>query len=316
MPVRLSLHLPEGPVRTVRLEAGRRYGLGRDEACDVVVEDARVSRRHAELLVREDGGVLTDLGSKNGLEVDGRRLAPQESVELAAPCWFTLGGLPVRFEVVSPEAERRAVEASVERWRTTLAHHGRLDPADGLPVLLERMLGSVLELSAAERGFVLLERADGELEVAAALGLEPERLGEEGFAGSVGAVRRVLATARPVVVSDALAEPDLAGRTSVATGGIRAMVCLPLLVLEHLLGVVYADSRRPGSRFTELDVEILEALASHAALALEVARLHNAIDGAREHLVGSREPSFAELTGTVAWSEVEAAHGEPSGAVW
>jgi hypothetical protein len=65
----------------------------------------------------------------------------------------------------------------------------------------------------------------------------------------------------------------LRGRDSIARGGIRALVCVPVAALGLPLGAIYADSRTPGSAFTELDVEILEALAAQAALAIAAVRL-------------------------------------------
>jgi len=48
--------------------------IGRGEDCDLSVEDPLVSRRHARLLVNEDGITLEDLGSRNGVFLNGRRV--------------------------------------------------------------------------------------------------------------------------------------------------------------------------------------------------------------------------------------------------
>ena len=57
---------------------GRPTVLGRSRACDVVLADDSVSRRHA-MLVREGGRVvLTDLGSTNGTLVNGRWVTQAE----------------------------------------------------------------------------------------------------------------------------------------------------------------------------------------------------------------------------------------------
>ncbi len=48
--------------------------IGRDVACDIVVNDAEISRRHAKLTMQGNGYVLEDLGSTNGTFVDGQRL--------------------------------------------------------------------------------------------------------------------------------------------------------------------------------------------------------------------------------------------------
>ncbi len=48
--------------------------LGRSKECDITIDDANISRRHAEIR-REDGAYwLVDLGSTNGIEVNGRRV--------------------------------------------------------------------------------------------------------------------------------------------------------------------------------------------------------------------------------------------------
>jgi pSer/pThr/pTyr-binding forkhead associated (FHA) protein len=60
----------DGQRRTVRLRGGA-YVLGRHEACDIVLEDREVSRRHARLLVDGDDVVVEDLGSGNGTLLGG-----------------------------------------------------------------------------------------------------------------------------------------------------------------------------------------------------------------------------------------------------
>src|SRR3954467_2402176 len=74
-------HPPRGPARllvdgrTELLGSGGAV-LGRSREADVIVEDPNVSRRHAE--VRPSGGswIVRDLGSTNGVKVNGRRLDP------------------------------------------------------------------------------------------------------------------------------------------------------------------------------------------------------------------------------------------------
>jgi len=57
--------------------SGNRVVLGRSREADIVLQDPNVSRRHAELR-REDGGwQIVDLGSTNGIKVNGRRVDNQ-----------------------------------------------------------------------------------------------------------------------------------------------------------------------------------------------------------------------------------------------
>jgi hypothetical protein len=55
--------------------------IGRSRDCEIVVDDANVSRRHAELRPRGGAWVLTDLGSTNGTRLDGRRIERPEPLE-------------------------------------------------------------------------------------------------------------------------------------------------------------------------------------------------------------------------------------------
>src|SRR5262249_36169471 len=87
------------------------------------------------------------------------------------------------------------------------------------------------------------------------------------------------AAGRPVASADAAADADLCGQPSVVLGGIRALLCVPIRALERTIGAVYADSREPGAAFTELDLEILAALAGQAGLAIALASLRAQLAG-------------------------------------
>jgi hypothetical protein len=55
--------------------------LGRSRECDIVVEDANVSRRHAEVRPRGSAWVLSDLGSTNGTRLNGRTIHTPEVLQ-------------------------------------------------------------------------------------------------------------------------------------------------------------------------------------------------------------------------------------------
>ena len=73
--------------------------LGRSREADVVVDDPNVSRRHAE--VRPSGGswIVRDLGSTNGVKVNGRRVDPTRPQSLKPGDTIELGTARVTFEL-------------------------------------------------------------------------------------------------------------------------------------------------------------------------------------------------------------------------
>lgn len=303
MPARLTLHPELRPTLRWAVFEDRSYVVGREPTCDLVVEDDRVSRRHARLACDERGWRLTDLASKNGVSVAG--FATPEG-RLEPGCWLSLGGVLGRFEALDEAAARADSARREQRWQVSAEHQNRLGALHDLPSLLGQVLASVLELSGGERGFVLLGGPGG-FEVAAAAGLGLEELRRPEFAGSVGAVERALRERRSVAIADVASDLSLAARPSVLGGGIRALACVPLVALGRSLGALYTDSRTAGSSFEALDLELLEAFAGHAALALAAARLDAEIGRIAAELPRLAEPPRSPAAGP-AWQEVVAAH--------
>jgi pSer/pThr/pTyr-binding forkhead associated (FHA) protein len=71
--------------------------LGRSRDCDIVLEDPNVSRKHAEIRPAGDGWAVHDLGSTNGVSVNGRRV--RDSQPLSAGDRVELGTAQLRFEL-------------------------------------------------------------------------------------------------------------------------------------------------------------------------------------------------------------------------
>jgi FHA domain-containing protein len=76
--------------------SGDRVMVGRSRECDVVVSDPNVSRRHIELRRGERGWAAVDLGSTNGMKVNGRRLG---HAELEPGDRITIGITDLTFEL-------------------------------------------------------------------------------------------------------------------------------------------------------------------------------------------------------------------------
>ena len=83
---------------------GGKVVLGRSKDCDVQVEDANVSRRHAELRREGSSWWLVDLDSTNGTELNGKRV---QRMQLADGDTITLGATDLVFERIGAAGEHR-----------------------------------------------------------------------------------------------------------------------------------------------------------------------------------------------------------------
>lgn len=262
MQARLIAYPPEQAAIARQLVAGEALRIGRADDTGLRIDHSSISRAHAELLPRTGGWTLRDLGSKNGCFIDGGRI---DEAILDRACWLRLGDVYCEFAPLT-EAEAAAGESALRARRVAAtAHTARIDGLHRLGDLLDASLRGVLDLAQCERGFVLLGHGDSFM-VHASQALDPARLEAREFSGSIGAVRRALELRHSVVVNDIGREAWLATRASVIDAGLSALVCLPLLDGERILGAVYADRVRGGAAITSLDLELLEAFAERASL--------------------------------------------------
>jgi pSer/pThr/pTyr-binding forkhead associated (FHA) protein len=280
---KLTLYPPQRTSRFFLLAEGESRLAGRETASDVVLEDPRVSARHARFEWSGPGWNLVDLGSKNGTFVNG---FPVTSVPLVDEDWISFGGLLSQFEVLS-EREVRALDAERnERLQTTAELRRELSTLQDPRSLLRRLLDSVLDVAGAERGFVLLLDPAGTLRAEIASGFASLDPIDERFSGSLGAIEAALRVGRSVVASDARSDAFLGKRPSVVERGIAALACVPLRSDDRVIGLIYVDGRKRGGGFTDLDLEILEALADQAALVVATAKIERQI----RELLGEPSP--------------------------
>lgn len=272
----LTVYSRHHPTARHFLNHDQEYLLGRAPECDLKFDDPSLSRNHARLRHHGRGWQLEDLGSKNGVRVNGTGVV---RADLDDGAWLSLGNLLARFELVSEEFRAEVERRSAAVWETSMQLSRALRPELGLDGLLARLLDSALELAGTERGFVMLGNADGNLEIKCS---KPpsERL----FSGSQTAARKAVDTAAPVLTNDAGADVLLSDQPSVTVGGIRALASVPLKIDTRVIGVLYLDSRQPGKVFTDLDIDILSALADHAALAIGVTQVNEDLELLKQKL--------------------------------
>ncbi len=163
--------------------------------------------------------------------------------------------------------------------------------------LFELLLDGILEISSGARAMILLKDKSGELQTAYERNREREgsSFAGKGISGSV--VQRVVESGEPLLINNVADNPDFEAQASIQALDLRSLVAIPLRysqaymkrqdASDPLMGVVYVDSRSARRRFTEDDLDLLQAFSTQGAISLENAQLHRDLQESYLELVMS-----------------------------
>jgi serine phosphatase RsbU (regulator of sigma subunit) len=264
---------------------------------DLLLEDAGVSRRHAQIVLDDGGYFIEDLRSQNGTYVNGapvarrRRLADGDECQIGGVV-FTFhepeagGGqesaaaevtqLKVEAGAVLPVAGEAASEREkvLERYLSVLSEVSRavgtmLDVDDLVREVLDRMFDAFAQ---ADAGAIFVRGEGGRLTPKAAR----SRTGSA--ADEVRPSRTLFRTAveerQSVLSLDVRRDPRFDGSQSLHGGAVRSVMCVPLVFRNEVVGLVQLESHRVGEPFQDEDLLLLNAIGTEAAAAIQGALLH------------------------------------------
>jgi sigma-B regulation protein RsbU (phosphoserine phosphatase) len=303
------LEVVEGvePGRRIPLRSGRAV-IGRSSDCDIPLDVAAVSRQHAVMISEGGTYYVEDLQSRNGTFVNDqpvkRRTAlkhgdrilicdqvlavhtddevalgghrPKDDTSLAAmfddgntaSVMATLdvsGGTASVNLSAKPEAKLAAMIEISNNLAKTLELEG----------LLPRILDSLFKIFVqADRGFVIMRpEKDAPLVPVADKYRKADR--EERTRISRTIVEQAMNSKQAILSADAATDERFSMAESIADFQIRSMMCAPMLNSEgEALGVIQVDTSNQRSKFANEDLEVLAAVASQAAVAIDNARMH------------------------------------------
>lgn len=143
--------------------------------------------------------------------------------------------------------------------------------------VLQIVMDTIVRLTEAERGFLMLRDERGEMAIRIARNWERESINESEFAISKTVVQRVIQGNEAVLTTNALEDQRFSGQESIIAFNLRSILCVPLMVKTELIGVIYTDNRIRTGIFSESDRDLLIAFANQAAVAIENARLFSSL---------------------------------------
>ena len=296
---KLLIHTPHEGSKVLAIETGS-ISLGRAATNDLCYpDDTGLSRQH--LLIGRVGPdlIVTDLGSKNGTELNSSPLTGSRTLRLgdrikagrvtieysggdAKPPSGTVifvdpGPSATGSESViatnlqsvlggtAPGSAAFAALSSSRRVVDALIRAGQeLVAHRPLSELFPLVLDLSMDAVQASRG-ALLTISGGELVAQAAKG--------DCFRISTVVRDRVLRQKTSVLVVDTLTDSDFAARDSIVSQGVRSMIAAPLQTSDEVIGLLYVDLTNLTRSFTRDDLNLLTVMANIAAIRIQHAHL-------------------------------------------
>ena len=176
-------------------------------------------------------------------------------------------------------ANRRRLTASPVRVMNNQINRASNNPIKAdrekeINSILETIMDGVIEVVGAERGFLLLSDEDGRMDFKVARNMDHEKISKPEFKVSNSISRSVIETGLPILTRDAQTDDRFQSKISVLSLKLRSILCVPLKSPQGVIGAVYVDNRFVSDLFNEENLELLNAFAHQAAVAIENARLH------------------------------------------
>ncbi|TMJ09528.1 MAG: GAF domain-containing protein [Bacillati bacterium ANGP1] len=185
--------------------------------------------------------------------------------------------LGVIADLAAGAIEKATLYDNMRRQIMELSTLAEVSQAITSPLYLEEILRLILEmaarmLDAKTCSLMLVDEATGELVIAAAQSAGQAYLNRPKLKVGEGITGQVAAQAKPIAIVDVLVEPRFLAKEMAEQEGLRALLSVPLVVREKVIGVVNCYKARPH-RFTDAETKLLTTLANQTALAIENANL-------------------------------------------
>jgi PAS domain S-box-containing protein len=168
-------------------------------------------------------------------------------------------------------------------------------------------MDTIVRLTGAERGFLMLHDETGQMTTRIARNWEQESLNASEFAISRTIIQKVIDSGTAVITTNAQEDPRFGGHESIVAYNLRSILCVPLKVKNELIGVIYADNRMRSGIFNDAERDLLVAFSNQAAVALENARLFASLRRTLEEVTELKnlmDNIFASITSGVITADV------------
>jgi transcriptional regulator with GAF, ATPase, and Fis domain len=282
--------------------------IGRAGGSDVSIDAPGIAEYHAQIVFDGRDFSLDEVDPVGEIQINGKR---KRRARLAHNDKLLIGEAELVFslleEAEAPGASQSrdgagevgGAQAEIVGLRRLHQFSERLLVTRDVQALLEALLDGAIEVTGAEKGFVLLLR-DNKPEVRAARNLRQESIPDAVRQLSDSIIAKVIESKRPLIVSNAMSDAAFQRSESVMHLKLTSVLCAPLIAGGDLLGLLYLGNDRVANVFDPRSLDVMTIFAGQAAMILQNALLLDSlrIDNAEleKKLKGQK---FGEIIGSV-----------------
>jgi Nif-specific regulatory protein len=286
-----TYELPEGEI-----------SIGRDPSNQIVLNDQSVSNRHCLFNITSERVVITDLGSfnstlVNGVPVSEKTLTQGDQVAVGENLFFFLSGSDessLTLKAVHLEDEDLMTRSTVRLQKENALYLKPENVMEDLPsaariardlnallkismtissvrsskALQQRLLELILEVIPAERG-AIIQFGTIPGEATSLVGWNRQARSEQEVRVSQTIIKQVSQEGDAVLSNDVLESSSMGKAESLRLAKTRSLLCVPLTLLDEIVGVIYLDTTDESVKFDEEHLQLMMGIAGLAAVALE-----------------------------------------------
>lgn len=205
-----------------------------------------------------------------------------------------IGVLVVRFQA-ELDSEKRLGKLSeladdcgtcIGGWRRAFSLGGHADRLDALSEVtqslatspyVEEIIQLLVNVTAEQFGYKvctvrLLDESSEELVLRATQAKSSEYQRKRSIRVGESIAGRAVVKRIPIVVPDVLSEDEYIGHELAAQQGLRSMICVPLTIEDHAIGVLTCYTEELHD-FSDVEIKALETIAQQATFSIERAKL-------------------------------------------
>lgn len=263
--------------------------IGREVSNEIRINDASVSRRHCVIENRDNTFFINDLGSLNGTSVNEIKaenfvLRHGDKIQVGdfTLCFLIEGESDLPISSVINFAEDRldlsktvslkfdeAIGSMARDLVALMQFSTRINVIRGLENLQNEILQQLFEVVPAQEGAILLTDEDGDFDKIFGINRNNS---DESVNVSRTIINQVLQEKIAILANNVASDKILGQAESLFLSMTSSLLCVPLVLFEKTLGVVYLATNQTHSRFDEGHLRFLMAITGIAAVAIENAR--------------------------------------------